>query len=220
MKHAYILLHIVLICTFLSCKKDPAPTIIKGIVVDSKTNEPISAASIALNIRVPSAHGQETTVTKYIKSDSEGHFSYTTSPDAISCSLYTITAISYAGKRVGYQEFEIRMEATNEFRISLIKLDAVLQIHVKNQHDQDNNVYIVVSNPTRLKEARYVWAEQTFWPFNIQIGTEHTLTIPVRSEEFTTIYWGNDNFSPFATAPFRDSLFINEGEVLNYFIEF
>ena len=116
---------------FLSCKKDPPvvlPTIIKGIVVDDETRGPIGAASIAINARVPYVNGQETTVTRYIKSDSAGRFSYTVDFDAKSASIFSISAKYYASKLVGYQEFPVRMEATNDFTIPLVKLDAVLQI--------------------------------------------------------------------------------------------
>lgn len=223
MKHAHILLYIVLICTFSSCKKDPSvvlPTIIKGIIVDDETREPIRAASIFIQNRLLYANGQETTVSEFIKSDSDGHFSYTVRPDAKSSSLYSISGKSYASKLVGYQEYSVNMEATNEFIIPLIKLDAILQIYIKNQHDMDKNVHIVISNPTRLREARYVGGESIFSPLNIQMGEEDTLTIPVKSKEFTTIYWGNDAFYPFETAPYHDELYLNKGETLSYSIEF
>lgn len=223
MRHAHILLCVVLIFTFSSCKKDPPvvlPTIIKGIVVDDETREPISAAGIFIQNRLLYANGQETTVSKYIESDSEGHFFYTVRPDAKSSSLYSITAKSYASKLVGYQEYSVNMEATNEFTIPLIKLDAVLQIYVRNQHDIDKNVHVVVSNPTCLSEARYVGGEYIFSPLNIQIGEEDTLIVPVKSKEFTTIYWGNNAFYPFETAPYHDELYLNEGETLSYSIEF
>ncbi len=205
--------------TTLSCKED-LPTIIKGTIVDSETGKPVSNALIAITNSIPDKIGLFTTLTEYANSDSAGHFSYTLRSDAKSGHLYTVSAENYATKRVDYQEFKVEMEATNEFTIPLVKLDATLQIHVKNQHEQDEKVYIVISNPTRLKEARNIWGEITFSPLNILVGEEKTYVFPVRSNEYTTIYWGGEQFFPYETAPFRDSLFFNAGEVLSYDVEF
>lgn len=210
------------VVVFFSCKKDlqPLPTIVKGTVVDSKTGTPVSHAIIAIANHIPNEIGIYENLTEYVTSDDEGHFSYTVRSAAKTASLYSVSAESYATKSIDYQQFGIEMEITNEFTIPLIRLDAVLKIHLKNINEQDENVFLVISNPTKLEEARSDWGVYKFFPLSIILGEEKSYLFPVKSSEYTTIYWGGSHFFPYETSPFRDSLYFNIGDTLDYTIHF
>ena len=45
-----VLFMFVLLCTSFSCKKEPPPTIVEGVIIDSKTGAPVSNATIEVSI--------------------------------------------------------------------------------------------------------------------------------------------------------------------------
>ncbi len=94
-----------------------------------------------------------------------------------------------------------------------------MEIQIKNETEQDGNVYLVISNPTSLAEARTSWGVIKFSPLKINQGEETTYVFPTVANEYTTIYWGGVNFSDNAP-PFSDSLFLYVGDTLNYSILF
>lgn len=96
MKHAYILLFIFLICLLSSCKKDPAPTVLKGTIIDSQTSMPIGQSVVAITNHIPDEIGLYENLTEYTTTNDEGFFSYTVRSDAKTASLYSVSAENYA----------------------------------------------------------------------------------------------------------------------------
>lgn len=222
MKHS-CLVCLVLIGGLFACENTTKslPTTVKGIVVDGKTAAPIAGAVVEFYNTIldkndlPSITVTETTVT-----DSEGNFMYTLPSDAISASIYSITADHFVKKRLGYHPFNIVMEEANNFTIPLIHFDAFINLHVKNETEQDKAVYLVVSNPTELAEARTSWGAITMFPLIIGLGEEQVFHYETIGHEYTTFYWGSNSFSPYSAAPFQDSLFFSVGDTLDYTIVF
>ncbi|MCC6281897.1 MAG: hypothetical protein IT262_14935 [Saprospiraceae bacterium] len=217
-----LLVIIALFCSFFSCKKDPLPTIVKGTVVDSKTGEPIPNATVEFYNYLPSRDGQyNEAIPEYASSNAQGNFNYTVRKDAKYASIYSAfgDTYTYIRKRLDYEPYKITMESTNQFTIPLIRYNAAIRLHIKNETEQDGNVYLVISNPTSLAEARTSWGVIKFSPLKINQGEETTYVFPTVANEYTTIYWGGVNFSDNAP-PFSDSLFLYVGDTLNYSILF
>lgn len=211
-----LLVLIALFCSFFSCKKDPLPTIVKGTVVDSKTGEPIPNALIEISNRVPKDIGFDN-IPEYIRSNSQGNFSYTVRSDAAYASLFSVSAENFAYKRTDSANYKVIMETINEYSIPLIRSDAVLILYIKNQTGQQNSVYITVNNPTVASEAK----SPLYYSPIFSIGEDQYLTLPLVANEYTKIYWSLENFISNQTIPtHRDSVFLLLNDTLNYSIIF
>lgn len=213
----------VLLCTFLSCKKDPSldPTIVKGTVVDSKTGAPIAGAVVEFyNTLLDKNNLPSINISETVISDIEGKFSYIVRVDAVSANTYSASAEHYVKKRLGYEPFKITMEETNHFTIPLIRYDAAMRLHIKNESEQDKAVYVVISNSTKLAEAGNSWGEIKFSPLIMGLGEEQTFFYETVANERTYFYWDGNNFYPNITSSFQDSLFFNVGDTLDYTINF
>lgn len=212
---------VALLCTFFSCKKDSFPTIVKGIIVDSKTGAPLEGATVEFYNRVPSQNGNyNETIPEYAISNSEGEFTYTVRSDAKYASIYSAFSEEHVRKRLDYEPFKIVMGTTNEFTIPLVHYDAYLKLNIKNESGQ-NNLYVVVENPTIISEARTSWGQILIYPYplNLNLGENKSYILPIVSNEYTKIYWGETIFISNQTVPtYQDSIFLTFGDTLDYSI--
>ena len=141
--------------------------------MDSRTGEPIAGALVEFWVYIQKDQFpgyQQTTVAVQTKND--GSFEYTLRADANEISSYSVTAGGYVKKNINYGTYAIKLGETNELSIPLIRYDAAIRLHIINETEVDGAVYIVISNPTKLAEARTSWGVIKFSPLIIGQGQQ------------------------------------------------
>lgn len=207
------------VIVFFSCKKEPPSTIIKGIVIDSKTNTPIRNASVEIWSCITNKIGLCDYIYDATKSDRNGLFSYTLKLDAQYGNLNSVLTDNYVFKKIVGEEFKSYPGKVNEFTIPLIKLDGALKITIKNETGQHDFVHVVVYNPTSISEADSISGLVILYPVDLAAGEEKEYIIPLVANEYTTIAWGFDYFHSNHTASaHQDSVFLLLNDTLNYSI--
>ncbi|MCA0238387.1 MAG: hypothetical protein LCH81_18585 [Bacteroidetes bacterium] len=222
MRHAHILLYIVLIYTFSSCKKEPQPTFVKGEIVDSKTGAPISGAHVEFRIYIPKNHSpdydqiSETSVTM-----DDGTFDYVMNPRAEDVSPIKVYHPNYVTKNINFSTYKIQLATTNSFTIPMIRYNATLNVSVKNTSGNYDLINIVIENPTFLSEARSSLGKRFYYPLLLESGEEKSISLPLVADEYTKIYWDFTDFISNQMQPaHQDSVYLHVGEELNYSIFF
>jgi hypothetical protein len=208
------------ILLFCCGKEEPPPTVVTALVTDKKTGKPIEGAKVYVEFYSNNSSGTKEITSKSILTDANGkaHISHETNCDGTLFSTVT---------RKGYNTKAhlpmIRCGDSNHIEVKLIPQDGVLKINIENVTGQNNSIWVALRNPSYSFEANGL-SDLIFlqhFPLSISQGELYSEYFDLTSEEYTSVFWGYENFMPtYNTANFCDSVYINLSDTTVFFIAF
>jgi hypothetical protein len=200
----------------LACNKEQ-PTVVVLYIIDLVTREPITAGGTAvININY--------TGTKPVNIDNSGVFRYSSYTDF---GIYGIDVGLEYDARVLPPICHIDGE-TCEDTLEMVPLDCTLNLHVKHSNPMtDSTAFFLASNNTirKYNPLKIIAGPAYAFPSNpaiIPLDTESIFSFRSKGDEFTYLHFDTipSTTGSATSIPIVDSIFIERGEMKDYYIEF
>jgi hypothetical protein len=218
MRHCFILyLFAAIVSISLSCQKETPFTIIRGIVTNKTTGEPVEGAYLACSYIME--NGRPKDISTY--SDAQGKYSL----EIPQTNSFSFSAVYHLGKYLTLvgptRSVEIRTGETNQVNVALIPTDGFLRVKFQNDIPQNDSLYLYFFNP--INESQFAiggWVSPKELPFVLPDVGSYQKVFEFPSEVYTSFYWGFHAFTPQLNASLRDSVFLPRNDTVDFTIHF
>lgn len=206
MKKPLLILAIFSVLLTSSCEKDAC---INGVVLDSKTEQPIAEATVYLGITYV-ARGSKLQDAVQIKTDKDGAFSY--------CSSEKDAFIGVAGIGKSGYSFVYATSLNDPKTFKLTPVDGLLKLSVTNTTGTYDSLYAQVFNQCQYKSGEYTGDHYTEpYPLTLQQGETHTSIISTCAGDSSAIRWKFSRNAPWFQI---DSILVNTTDTMFWQINY
>lgn len=176
---------------FNSCHKDKTPTIINGLVVNAKTNEPLEGATVTFQMKIDGLHYAYPEVA----TDINGKFNFETT-NTNNFAIFDVFKPGYLeigwGSVLDPIDSNLAYNQENNVQIKMAPRDGFLKFVIHNS-SLDSIVYISIFSPMVYANARItsglIWDNRMVHISPNGISLKYTGYIS--SEENVDVYWDN-----------------------------
>lgn len=199
---------------FLFCSpKDEVS--ISGIVVDSKTGQPISGALVYIRYEYQD-HGSLLSGSEQIKTDTDGKFGFS-AEDILSAGVEHVEKSGYV---TNYGTGTLIEDGEEKYiEIKLNPYGGVLKLNVTNVSGIHDSIFVQIINPCESVLTYYNgYHSLKEYPLILTQGTTYTQTWKACAEEYSYIKW--DFHMQTSSFPPRDSILILANDTTYYNIEY
>ncbi len=220
-KNIFLYPALFIVGAFLACKKDSPgpPTIITGTVTNKITGEPVAGAYIDCSIKKDDAPA-EPKRDHSTYSDSDGIYRLEI-PDGFRHSFSSIYQVGYLPYVDPKRSIEIRDGETHFVDAALIPTDGFLRLKIENDLPASDSLFVIFINPTRTVQPYIGGAVfPKKYPYVLMTGGSFQEIFAFPSEEFTTVEWGPQSFSPSINPSNRDSVYLIRNDTVDFTIHF
>ncbi len=204
---------------FLQDCKKTSPTIVKGMVVDFYTNEPLEGAAVLI-YKWHKTREQYLIFTTLF-SDINGSFEFV-EEDELDFYIGEIRKNGYLPKQNTIYDFigEIKKNDINEATIPLIPKDSWLNLQVDKVSSGKSKIFLKVISPILKNEIGISFGEVPMQKAELELieGQSYSQFLPVASNEILKIYWDSKTIN-LGTA-FRDSILVTRGDTSSFIITY
>ncbi len=206
--------------TWLGCGKDTNPTIVEGIVMDSKTGEGLDSVEIQYETRsIPKdIHDQPFVSNHIVESLDDGSFLIELEPG------FQFTGVVYFNK-IGYNQkilsigthFNAKTGEKNENHINMWVVDSWLTLEVLNNQTLHDSLYVTVGNKSVHPDIYAGGIINN--PIYLLLGQKIIEVFPYSSETYTTIRWAT-SYDDYQNDPVIDSVYMISNDTSVYTISY
>lgn len=210
---------VLLFVSLLSCQKEGPSTVIKGIVTNRTTGEPVAGAYIDCGIRIPEWPSPQTKDNSTY-SDSEGKYRLEI-PEGFSFSISNVYKLGFIPNAAPLYSIEVIDGETNIVDVVLIPTDGFIRLKIFNDLPENDSLYVHFISPTRAAQP-YIGGAliPENLPYDLNFGSANEEVFALPSEEFVRVHWGYFPYSPIANSPFRDSVYVLRNDTVDFTIHF
>ncbi len=206
MKHTFFFFALILLTLSTSCKKGAC---IQGVVLDSKTNQPVSSARVDLKYEYSESGSLKSTTTT-VYSDQSGEFSFS-NDEKYSNPIFVLDVQHAAyGNHFDVERFE---GDCADVQVKLNPLDGLLKLTITNESGSSDTVFAGVFNKCDYRSLYYTGVSLTNpAAVVLQQGGQFTQTFKTCVGDSSAVVWRFSKYGPWTGV---DSLWVDsEDEML------